>query len=42
VEARDNREVIDINVLNTEISKMVKKINQLRADIDKIIEEIER
>jgi hypothetical protein len=34
--------VIDINVLNTEISKMVKKINQLRADIDKIIEEIER
>lgn len=41
VEAKDNREVIDIMVLNEEISKTVKKINELRASIDKIIAEIE-
>jgi len=41
VEAKDNREVIDIAELNAEISKTVEKINTLRADIDKIIKEIE-
>jgi len=41
LEAKDNREVIDIAVLNEEISKTVEKINKLRADIDLIIEEIE-
>ncbi|BBQ06397.1 type I restriction-modification system subunit M [Elizabethkingia anophelis] len=41
IEAKDNREVIDISVLNAEISKTVEKINQLRADIDLIINEIE-
>ena len=40
VEAKDNREVIDITVLNTEIAKTVAKINTLRADIDKIVKEI--
>lgn len=41
VEAKDNREVIDIAKLNAEISKTVKKIDALRADIDLIIKEIE-
>ncbi len=41
IEAKDNREVIDINVLNSEIKGTVEKINRLRADIDLIINEIE-
>ncbi|WP_418991359.1 type I restriction-modification system subunit M [Alistipes sp.] len=41
VEAKDNREVVDITKLNAEISKTVEKINGLRADIDAIIKEIE-
>lgn len=41
VEAKDNREVIDIEALNAEISTTVKKINQLRAEIDEIVKEIE-
>jgi len=41
VEAKDKREVIDINVLNAEIKKTVSKIDTLRAEIDKIIAEIE-
>jgi type I restriction enzyme M protein len=41
VEAKDNREVINIVELNTEISKTVAKIERLRADIDSIIKEIE-
>lgn len=41
VEAKDNREHIDIAELNTEISKTVEKINRLRADIDAIVKEIE-
>lgn len=40
VEAKDNREVVDIAVLNAEISKTVEKINKLRADIDVIVKEI--
>jgi type I restriction system adenine methylase (hsdM) len=41
VEAKDTREVIDINVLNAEIKTTVSKIDTLRAEIDKIIAEIE-
>ena len=41
VEAKDTREIIDINVLNTEIKTTVSKIDRLRAEIDKIIAEIE-
>lgn len=41
VEAKDNREVVDIMKLNEEILETVKKINTLRADIDAIIKEIE-
>ena len=41
VEAKDTREVIDINKLNAEIKTTVAKINQLRAEIDTIIEVIE-
>ncbi len=41
VEAKDTREVIDINVLNSEIKITVAKIDDLRRQIDEIIEEIE-
>ena len=41
VEAKDNREKVDIAVLNAEISQTVAKINALRADIDAILKEIE-
>jgi type I restriction enzyme M protein len=41
VEAKDNREKINIEELNTEINQTVQKINQLRNDIDLIIQEIE-
>ena len=41
VQAKDNREKVDITKLNTEISKTVEKIDKLRADIDKIVMEIE-
>lgn len=41
VEAKDTREVIDINVLNAQIKATVSKINTLRAEIDKTIAEIE-
>lgn len=41
VEAKDNREVVDITKLNTEIKVTVNKINQLRDDIDAIVAEIE-
>lgn len=41
VEAKDTREVIDINELNEEIKTTVAKIDKLRAEIDKIIEVIE-
>ena len=40
VEAKDNREVIDINQLNAEINNTVSKISQLRISIDEIIKEI--
>ena len=41
VEAKETREVIDINVLNAEIKTTVSKIERLRAEIDKIVAEIE-
>ena len=41
VEAKDNREKIDIVKLNNEVAKTVEKIDKLRADIDEIIKEIE-
>ena len=41
MEAKDNREQVNIQQLNQEISTTVEKINRLRADIDEIIKEIE-
>ncbi|MBC9813721.1 type I restriction-modification system subunit M [Crocinitomicaceae bacterium CZZ-1] len=41
VETKDHREKFDIVELNSEVSKTVARINILRADIDKIIKEIE-
>ncbi len=41
VEAKDTREVIDINALNAKIKTTVAKIDKLRAEIDEIIAEIE-
>ncbi|MDD3039946.1 type I restriction-modification system subunit M [Bacteroides sp.] len=41
VEAKDNREIVDIKKLNAEISETVAKINTLRTDIDAIVKEIE-
>ena len=40
VEKEDTREKIDIKVLNKEIEKNVKKINELRASIDEIVREL--
>jgi len=41
VAAEDTREVVDIKELNKEISEIVKKQNELRTEIDKIVDEIE-
>ncbi len=41
VEKEDTREVIDIKVLNKEIEKTVKKIDELRAAINEIVKELE-
>ena len=41
VEAKDTREIIDINILNKEIKTTVTKIDKLRNEIDNIIVEIE-
>ena len=41
VEPEDTREVIDIVKLNAEIEEIVARENVLRAEIQKIIEEIE-
>lgn len=40
VEAKDTREVIDIDVLNDEIKSTVAKIDELRGQIDEIVERI--
>lgn len=39
--AKDTSEVVDIDELNEVIKKTVAKIDQLRAEIDKVVEEIE-
>jgi type I restriction enzyme M protein len=41
VEAKDNREVVEITQLNAELKITVAKIDQLRANIDAIVVEIE-
>ena len=41
VEAEDTREKIDIVKLNEEIERIVERENMLRAEIDKIVDEIE-
>jgi len=41
VEQEDTREVIDITELNKEIARIVEREAQLRAEIDKIVAEIE-
>ena len=41
VEAEDTREKIDIKVLNKQIEEIVKREDELRKSIDKIIKEIE-
>lgn len=41
VEAKDTRDIINITELNAELKTTVQKIDQLRADIDAIIAEIE-
>ena len=41
VEPKDTREVIDITKLNAELKTTVRKIDNLRADIDSIVAEIE-
>ena len=40
VEQEDTREKIDIDELNQEIAETVAKIDYLRAEIDKIVEEL--
>ena len=41
VEQKNNKEVIDIKVLNKEIEEIVKRENILRKEIDKIVKELE-
>ena len=41
VEKEDTREKIDIDVLNKEIEETVKRIDELRASINKIVKELE-
>jgi type I restriction-modification system DNA methylase subunit len=41
VEAKDNREVVDITKRNAELKITVAKIDRLRKDIDAIVAEIE-
>jgi type I restriction enzyme M protein len=41
VEAKDNREIVDITQLNAELKTTVTRIDQLRKDIDAIVAEIE-
>ena len=41
VEQEDTREIIDITELNKEIARIVEREAQLRAEIDKIVAEIE-
>jgi type I restriction enzyme M protein len=41
VEAKDNREAVDIAQINAELKSTVEKIDKLRAEIDAIVAEIE-
>lgn len=41
IEAKDNREVVEISQLNAELKNTVVKIDQLRKEIDAIVAEIE-
>lgn len=41
MEAKDTREVVDITELNKEIERIVKREDELRTEINKIIAEIE-
>jgi type I restriction enzyme M protein len=41
IEAKDNRELVDISELNSELKITVAKIEKLRSDIDAIVAEIE-
>lgn len=41
VEAKDTREIIDIEDVNSKLKIAIAKIDSLRADIDKIVDEIE-
>lgn len=41
VEVKDTREIVDINTLNAELKTTVAKIDNLRSEIDKIVEKIE-
>lgn len=41
VQPKDTRQVTDIAVLNADLQVTVARINQLRADIDAIVAEIE-
>jgi type I restriction enzyme M protein len=41
VEAKDNREMVDIAELNAELKTTVARIDQLRKDIDVIVAEID-
>ena len=41
IDARDNRELVDIAKLNAELKTTVTRIDQLRKDIDAIVAVIE-
>jgi type I restriction enzyme M protein len=41
IEARDNREIVDIAQLNAELKTTVARIDQLRKEIDAIVAEVE-
>ena len=41
IEAKDTREIIDIMQLNAELKTTIRKIDQLRKDIDSIVAKIE-
>lgn len=41
IEAKDTREVIDIDQLNADVSRTVARITELRADIDAIISQLQ-
>lgn len=42
VEAKDTREKIDITSLNSQIAEIVKREDELRKAIDKIVKDLEK